>query len=142
MSLPMTAELPDDRQPFLSALWRATTLFLVVVPASLFVLGYGVLPLLLTGHFYPGSLSGQFAEFAVIFLAGLWGLPVILPVVMVLRRPRERRALWGAVTGAVVLELLGCVIAPLLALSAFGAAILAAGALYGWLSARAIRAPL
>lgn len=125
-------------QRYGTALFRATITYLALVPLIVFLVEYIVLPLTITGRLSPASLGAQVEEFAVYFSAVVWGVVIVFPVVTILRSRTTHRAVWGAATAAVTLEVLACVVVPPLAVSVFAIGLVTAGAVFGYFASRLV----
>ena len=127
-----------DRQRYGTALLRAAIAYLAIVPLVVFLVVYEVILPIADGHFLKTSLGAQVGEFLVFFLGVVWGLPIVFPVVAILRSRITRRAVWGAATGAVTIEALAFIVDLGLALSVFGIGLMTAGAIYGYVASRLV----
>ena len=118
-------------QRYGTALFRAAIAYFALVPLIVFLVEYILLPLTITGRLLPTSLGVQVAEFVVYFFAAVWGVMIVFPVVAILRSRMTHRAVWGATSAAVTIEVLACILVPPLAVSVFAVGLVTAGAVFG-----------
>ena len=123
-----------DGHSFGRALLRAALAYLAIGPVTLFVLDWLLLPLLFLDGWDSFSLAMSVGEYVALFFAGLWGIPIVVPVVGVLRSRTNHRKTWGAVSAALSLEIVGFVLSPALAFSMAAVGVLLAGAVYGYVA--------
>lgn len=128
----------NDPQRYGIALFRAAIAYLAIVPLGVFLVEYVVIPLIVDGHFLPTSLGAQVAEFLVFFFGVVWGVPIVFPVVAILRSRTTHRAAWGAATAAVTIEAWAFILLRQLAFSVFGIGLLMAGAVFGYVASRIV----